>query len=247
MGVSDVVVLYLVTPDEWLAVEDEVTTSANKTGPCVWGIDLGATAAMSAVAAYYPETGRLDAIAAFPNDPPLGVCERFDGVKPGLYRNMADRAELLLLGDKVVPVGELLNAAQLRLGYPDAIAADRWRLGELHDAMTNAALLAPVQARGMGFKDGSEDVRAFKTAFLEGRVKPTQSLLLRSAVAETRLVQDPAGNAKIAKAGEGNRRRNGRDDPAVASVQAVALAERIPKKQAVAFDHIPRVYPLRCP
>lgn len=66
MGVSDVVVLYLVTPDEWLAVEDEVTTSANKTGPCIWGIDLGATAAMSAVAAYWPETGRLDAIAAFP-------------------------------------------------------------------------------------------------------------------------------------------------------------------------------------
>ena len=104
MGVSDVVVLYLVTPDEWLAVEDEVTTSANKRGPCIWGIDLGQTAAMSAVAAYWPETGRLDAIAAFPNDPPLGVRERFDGVKPGLYQNMADRAELLLLGDKVVHI-----------------------------------------------------------------------------------------------------------------------------------------------
>jgi len=239
MGVSDVVVLYLVTPDEWLAVEDEVTTSANKTGPCVWGIDLGATAAMSAVAAYWPETGRLDAIAAFPNDPPLGVRERFDGVKPGLYQNMADRAELLLLGDKVVPVGQLLSAAQQRLGYPDAIACDRWRLGELEDAMTDAALLAPVQARGMGFRDGSEDVRLFKTALLEGRVNPVRSLLLRSAVAETRLVQDPAGNAKIAKAGEGNRRHRGRDDPAVAAVQAVALAERLPKKVDVAFDHIP--------
>jgi len=191
--------------------------------PCIWGIGLGQTAAMSAVAAYWPETGRLDAIAAFPNDPPLGARERFDGVKPGLYQNMADRAELLLLGDKVVPVGQLLNAAQRQLGYPDAIACDRWRLGELEDAMTDAALLAPVQARGMGFKDGSEDVRLFKTALLEGRVHPVRSLLLRSAVAETRLVQDPAGNAKIAKAGEGNRRHRGRDDPAVAAVQAVAL------------------------
>ena len=81
----------------------------------------------------------------------------------------------------------------------------------------------------MGFKDGSADVRLFKTALLEGRVSPVRSLLLRSAVAETRLVQDPAGNAKIAKSGEGNRRRNGRDDPAVAAVQAVSLAERIPK------------------
>ena len=169
----------------------------------------------------------------------MGVRERFDGVKPGLYQNMADRAELLLLGEKVVPVGQLLNAAQRRLGYPDAIACDRWRLGELEDAMTDAALLAPVQARGMGFRDGSEDVRLFKTALLEGRVNPVRSLLLRSAVAETRLVQDPAGNAKIAKAGEGNRRHRGRDDPAVAAVQAVALAERLPKKVDVEFDHIP--------
>ena len=41
---------------------------------------------------------------------------------------MADKGELLLLGDKVVPVTELLNAAQERLGYPEGIACDRWRL-----------------------------------------------------------------------------------------------------------------------
>ena len=153
---------------------------------------------------------------------------------------MADRNELLLLGDKVVPVAELLNAAQERLGYPEAIACDRWRLGELHDGMTSAAILAPVTPRGMGYKDGSEDVRLFKVALLEGRVTPRKSLLLCSAVSETRLVQDPAGNAKIAKAGEGNRRRNGRDDPAVASVLGVAVAERIPKRGAeVEFDHVP--------
>ena len=53
-------------------------------------------------------------------------------------------------------------------------------------------------------------------------------------------MQDPAGNAKIAKAGEGNRRRHGRDDPAVASVLAVALSERIPKRTTeLEFDHIP--------
>ena len=236
MGVSDVVVLYLLSPEQWLAAEG----LAEKSGPCFWAIDLGATAAMSAVSAYWPDTGRLDAVAAFPSNPPLKERERQDGVKPGLYQRMFDRGELLLLGDKVVPVAELLSAAQERLGYPDAIACDRWRLGELHDGMTTAALLAPVTPRGMGFKDGSEDVRLFKTSFLEGRVKPRQSLLLRSAVSETRLVQDPAGNSKIAKAGEGNRRRNGRDDPAVASVLAVALAERIPKRTTeLEFDHIP--------
>ena len=65
---------------------------------------------------------------------------------------MHARGELLLLGDKVVPVAELLNEATERLGYPEGIACDRWRLGELHDGMTTAALLAPVLPRGMGFK-----------------------------------------------------------------------------------------------
>ena len=40
-------------------------------GRCVWGIDLGATAAQSAVASYWPATGRLEALAAFPSEPDL--------------------------------------------------------------------------------------------------------------------------------------------------------------------------------
>ena len=66
--------------------------------------------------------------------------------------------------------------------------------------------------RGQGFRDGGEDVRLFKTAALSGRVIPRPQLLVRSALSECRLVRDPAGNSKIAKAGEGKRRR-GRDDP----------------------------------
>ena len=58
--------------------------------------------------------------------------------------------------------------------------------------MTDAAILAPVQVRGMGFRDGSEDVRLFKTALLEGRVNPVRSLLLRSAVAETKASTRPS-------------------------------------------------------
>ena len=63
MGVSDVVILYLLSPEQWLAAEG----LAEPSGPCLWAIDLGATAAMSAVAAYWPDTGRLDAVAAFPS------------------------------------------------------------------------------------------------------------------------------------------------------------------------------------
>ena len=238
-GTSDTVVLHLLSPEEWQAAED---VAAAKSGPCYWGIDLGTTAAMSAIASYWPQTGRLEAVAAFPSNPSLSERERKDGVAKGLYQAMVDRGELLLLGDNVVPVGGLVAAAAANFGNPEGIAADRWRVGELKDALTEAAVLASIIARGMGWKDGAEDVRDFKTAFLNGRVRPRSSLLLRAAMAETRLMSDPAGNHKIAKAGEGSRRRNGRDDPAVAAVLGVGVAERLhrkPRRAAPKMGYIP--------
>lgn len=237
-GTSDTVVLHLLSPEEWQAAED---VAAAKSGPCYWGIDLGTTAAMSAIASYWPETGRLEALAAFPNNPPLNEREQKDGVAKGLYQAMADRGELLLLGDNVVPVPALVEQAADHFGNPEGIAADRWRVGELKDALIEAAVMVSIIARGMGWKDGAEDVRDFKAAFLAGRVKPVKSLLLRAAMAETRLVSDPAGNHKIAKAGEGTKRRRGRDDPAVAAVLGVGVGERLQRqpRRGVSVRHIP--------
>ena len=78
----------------------------------------------------------------------------------------------------------------------------------------------------MGFKDGSEDVRQFRRACLEGRVVPGASLLLRSAMTEARVVIDPAGNSKLAKNSEGGRRVRARDDAAAAAILAVAAGSR---------------------
>ena len=54
---------------------------------------------------------------------------------------------------------------------PGAIACDRWREGELVDAVNKSKLRLPLPTyRGQGFKDGGIDIRAFKTELLEGRV-----------------------------------------------------------------------------
>ena len=53
MGVADMEVSVLVDAGLWAAIEDE----APMAGPVVWGVDLGASAAQSAVAAFWPETG----------------------------------------------------------------------------------------------------------------------------------------------------------------------------------------------
>ena len=140
-----------------------------------------------------------------------------------LYVTMAGRGELRTWPGRVVSVAALLREALDEFGRPDAICADRWREGELRDALADADVpMARLSLRGQGFKDGGEDVREFRRAVLDGRVTPERSLLLRSAMGEAVTVADPAGNEKLAKASEGGRRTRARDDSAAAAILAVA-------------------------
>ena len=86
--------------------------------------------------------------------------------------------------------------------------------------------MAALNLRGQGFKDGAEDVRAFRRAVAEGRVTPAPSLLLTAAMGEARVLTDPAGNSKLAKGSEGGRRMRAKDDAAAAAILAVALGVR---------------------
>ena len=199
---------------------------SERRGPCVWGIDLGTSAAQSAIAAYYLETGRLEALAAFPADPDLEERGRRDGVGP-LYRECARRGELLVLGGAATDIASLIQAGLDRFGPPSLLVSDRWREAELRDALVASAVTyAPMELRGQGFKDGAEDVRAFRRAFAEGKVKPTENKLLASAMSVARTVSDPAGNAKLAKGAQGGRRARARDDAAAAAILAVSAGQR---------------------
>ena len=222
MGVADTEVSVLLDADLWASIEGD----APMVGPVIWGVDLGTSAAQSAVAAFWPETGALACLAAFPEQPSLDERGRRDGVA-SLYRECHRRGELLTLGRRSVDVDALLRAALARFGRPVAVVADRWREGELRDALEAARIPPAVFAsRGMGFRDGGEDVRVFRRACAAGRVTPAVSLLLRSAMAEARTVSDPAGNAKLAKASQGGRRLRARDDAACAAILGVAEGVR---------------------
>ena len=224
LGTEDTAVSVLVSAELWRGIEGAAETG----GGTVWGVDLGTTAAQSAIACYWPETGALAVLAAFPGEPSLAERGLRDGVG-GLYAECARRGDLMTLGGAAVDVPALLAAALERFGRPCRIVADRWREGELRDALTAAGVpLAALDLRGMGFKDGAEDVRGFRRACAEGRVTPAPSLLLRSAMAEARTVSDPAGNAKLSKGSQGGRRVRARDDAAAAAILAVAAGVRQP-------------------
>ena len=223
-GTADTEVAVLLDPGLWAECEGEAKLS----GPLVYGIDLGTSAAQSAVACYAPETGALQCLAAFPESPALADRGLRDGVG-GLYVECARRGELLTLGHRSVNVPALLRAALDRFGRPARIVADRWREAELRDALEAAGVpLAAFEARGMGYQDGSADVRAFRRACADGRVRPSPSLLLRSAMSEARTISDPAGNAKLSKGSQGGRRLRARDDAAAAAILAVAAGVRQP-------------------
>ena len=221
-GTSDVERASLLAAGTWETIEGDAIAS----GPCVWGVDLGTTAAASAIAAFWPDTGRLESLAAFGDTPGLSERGLRDGVGR-MYMDMARRGELITTPGRVVDVPDLLREAMDRFGPPDAVAADRWREGELRDGLDLAGIpSASFVSRGQGFKDGGEDVRAFRRACLTGKVVPVVSLLMRAAMREAVTVSDPAGNSKLAKHTEGGRRSRARDDAAAAGILAVSVGVR---------------------
>lgn len=218
----------LVTADEWMAAEVAPDDLPERRGACILGVDLGGSRSMSAAAFYWPETGRLEAVGAFPSVPGLLDRGAADGVSDR-YLKMHDRGEMLTMGETTVPVGRWLSEVmKLADGSPIAcVVGDRFRHAEFVEAMNAAALKAPFIARGFGWKDGAEDIERFRRALFEGDVLTCPSLLLRSAFGDAVTLVDPAGNHKLAKA-----RSKGRIDAAAASVLAVAEGVRLTKRPA---------------
>ncbi|MXX71923.1 MAG: hypothetical protein F4205_18130 [Gemmatimonadetes bacterium] len=222
MGTSEVSSLMLLDAGVW----DRHLGDAPAEGAYVLGVDLGTTAAMSAVSGYWPKTGRLDALACFGDQPNLLQRGLADGVGD-LYSRCWKRGELILSQGWTSDVKDVLEAAWSRWGRPSAIVCDWWRQGELKTALGSIGFpKTALIPRRMGFGDGAEDVRDFRRAFLEGKVTPTRNLLLASAVSQARVIVDPAGNEKLAKNVEGGRRKRARDDAAASSIIAVAVGHR---------------------
>ena len=230
-GTSEVDSQFLIDALTWRE-RAEVDDLPPREGPFALGLDLGGTAAFSACVAWWPSTGRLEGFVACGTKPGLSERALADGVA-GVYEAMRDAGELVQLGGRVVPVGEFLAEAVSRFGLPSAIAADRWRAGELEDGVREARLSLPSPSwRGQGWRDGAQDVRLFRGAVLEDRVAAPASLAMRSAFAEAKTVSGASANEKLAKAGEGTHRRRGRDDLAAAIVLAVAEGSRRSAKPA---------------
>ena len=231
-GVRDHEVALLLQPETWERIE--ALPDGHQAGAYCLGIDLGSTQAMGACSGWWYRSGLLRSLAAFAAEPDLEQRGHADNVAD-LYQRMHDRGELITTPGLVVQVADLLREVLDRWGLPSMICCDRYREAELRQALAAAKWpRIPLHVRGMGYKDGSEDVRRFRRACLSGDVKPEVSLLLRSAMAEAVTISDPAGNEKLAKGSQAGRRSRARDDAAAAAILSVSqgMAHRGKEKPA---------------
>lgn len=166
--------------------------------------------------------GRLECVAAFPTVPSLSERAVKDGVGQ-LYRACCNRGELILTEGRVSDIRVLLEEAWERFGRPSRVVTDRWREAELRDALDVSGVPAcKLEVRGMGYKDGAEDLRVSRRACETGKVTPVPSLLLLAALAEARAITDLAGNSKLAKGAEGGRWMRAKDHVLGAATLGVA-------------------------
>ena len=172
-----------------------------RAGGCVIGFDLGGSASMTAAAVIWPSSGRLELYAGFPATPSLEDRGAADGVGRQ-YRQMHERGELWTYPGRVTPVGRFLRDVADRLSGERILqaGADRFRRAEALQALEGAAIRWPMSWRGTGASataDGSHDVRAAQRLIVTGRVRATESLLMASAIANSSLRYDAAGNPAL--------------------------------------------------
>ena len=227
MGTPDAVQAALVTMQEWAGCEVEADELPDAIGGFVLGCDLGDGVSMSATAAYWPATGRLEALAAFPGSPSLDARGRADGVGT-LYVDMERAGGLVVTDGPAIDTPGLIRESIRRWGRPRVVVADRYRAKDLQGALVKGRIrVAAFKPRGQGYKDGAEDVRMFRRAVTRRQVKALPSLLIRAALAEARVIGDVKGNVKLAIRTQAGRRAKSRDDVAAAMILAVAEGRRL--------------------
>ena len=209
---------------DWTACVMAADDLPPRDGECTVGFDCGGSSSMSALCCTWPSTGRVEAWGAFPDTPSLADRGTADGVG-SLYLRMQSRGELKTYAGRITPVGEFLKDCAARLAGERVLVAgaDRFRKEEARQAIETAGLGWEMAWRGMGAAakaDGSHDVRAAQRAVLSRKLRTAQSLLLESAIKESVIRRDGAGNPALDKA-----RKNARIDALSAFVISEGLAE----------------------
>ena len=213
----------LVDADDFKVMMNRETPE--REGQPIVAIDLGGGRSWSAATAIW-ENGRVECLALAPGLPDLAGQEKRDHVAKGLYQRLCDKG--LLTVDEGLrqqrPIA-LWDAVTEAWGYPCLVICDRFRLGELQDAIGNDA---PVEPRVTQWSESSFDIRALRRGIGDGPFKVSEESqpLMIASLAVAHVKSDDAGNVRLVKRGSNN---TSRDDVAAAFTLAAGAWERSPK------------------
>ena len=215
----------LVTVDQWRAVEARSVPHAE--GRPVVGVDTGSTRSWSSAVILW-RNGRLDAVAVMPGLPTVERFEALDAKPAGTYQRLVDAGGVTVdHGRRVVEVRTLID--RVLAFRPLAIMCDRFRLGEVTDAVAGRC---PVLPRVTRWSESTEDIQATRRLALDGdlAVVPGMRSLFRLTLAESEVQEDDDQSVRLVKRTESHRHR---DDLAKALTLAAGLLARLPAPRPV--------------
>lgn len=215
--------LPIVSVDDWDAIS--TPNPAPRQGQVCIGIDLGGGTSMSAIAVYWPVTGRLEVYGAFPASPNLRLRGLSDKVGER-YLKMKARGELEVYPGKATNnvkfLTDVLEAVEAKKYGIIEIAADRYKPKDTEQALYACNIRKEVEWRVVGRGiDGSQDIDHFVKEVADAHLSIKPSLIMEHAILESRLHFDTNNNPALNKA-----RQKGRNDPLQASVLAVGSGRR---------------------
>lgn len=214
---------------DWRACGGTIDVKALQGKRCILGLDLSSTTDLTALAAFFPETGDLLTWFWSPAEN-LEEAERRDHVpyqlwaRQGLLETTPGRAI-----DKsfvVHRMGEI--AADFKV---EAVAYDRWGMTELRRIMADEGIKLELVEWGQGWKDSSPALDAIEILVLQKKLTHGNHPIMNFCVANAVALSNPAGGRKLAKD-----RSTGRIDGLQAAAQAIGLAARTPPKKPSVYE-----------
>ncbi len=209
---------------------ENAVQSEMRRGLCFLGWDAGGASSMTALVAFWPETGWLEIRGCYPSEPALNVRSRNDGVG-ALYTVAHRTGELKVFGKNVTDIAAFLRWAKdewLAGAEVDCIAGDRYRQAELEDFLEESDWEIDTDFQGQGAgaaADGSRNILLSQRLFKSGKMKIFPSLLLNQALAEAEIAFSAGGLPRLKKADTVNKSR-ARIDVLSALVMAIGSAAK---------------------
>ena len=206
---------------DWRACAADIDIEALKGRRCYLGLDLSSTVDLTALAAFFPDTGDLLAWFWKPKDG-LDEAERMDHVP---YKTWVRQGFIEATPGRAIDKGFVVcRLAEIAALYDvQGVAFDRWGMKEVERIMADEGVKLPMEAWGQGFQDMAPALDAVEKLVLQGELRHPNNPVLTMCVANAIATMNPAGGRKLDKA-----KATGRIDGLQAAAMAIGLAARTP-------------------